>query len=229
MPSLGCLEGIITIMMLPYSLKCLMHAMYSICPEHISNCKNVKEKGDVFKYGNERSFAYELYRQWENMVEDLNVDMIVNAEVPKSYDDEKFLKVLGPIFGYSQKGRVKSIFFPDLVYHHSQYDSENQELICEIKTIDGLKQKNSPKLMTDLKKLAAYMKKDTLLYYPFKKGAFILVGGSIKDIRKRYRRTVFVEENSEDIYCITYNVINTGNNEYVPLVEIETLHKIVSD
>ena len=214
--------------MIPTSIVTLLQAVCLVPPELVSNCKSAKEKGDRLEYGKERTFAYELYRQWENLIERNEEDMVINAEVPKKISDDQYKKILSSIFGYTNKGNVHSCFFPDLVYHHSQYDSSNQELICEIKTLDGLNEKNSPKLMTDLKKLSAYMKAGTILIHPFTTGAFILLGGSMKDIKRRYRRTKIVEEKAKDIFCITYNIIRADNDDYVPTIEVMDLSTIIT-
>ncbi|MBO4811859.1 MAG: hypothetical protein J5552_09920 [Prevotella sp.] len=214
--------------MVPTSILTLLKALCLVPPNLISNCKYALDRGDDLRYGNERNFAYELYRQWENLIEYNNEDMVINAEVPKKYSEEKYLEYLCKIFGYSKKGKIRSCFYPDLVYHHSQYDSHIQELICEIKTLNGLKDKSSPKLITDLKKLSAYMRKETLLTHPFNKGAFILLGGTMKDIKKRYRGEPLVEEKAKDIYCITYNLRRLDNKCYIPCISIELLSSLLS-
>jgi hypothetical protein len=215
--------------MIPNSLITLLQAICLVSPELISNLSSVINKHNDFEYGTERTFAYEIYRQWENLIKYKGEDMVINAEVPKKYCENKYLEELSKIFGYTNKKKVRSCFYPDLVYHHSQYDDSRQELICEIKTLDGLKEKNSPKLMTDLKKLSAYMRKETLLEHPFTYGAFILLGGNMKDIKIRYRKTKVVEEKSDRIYCITYNIIKNENDDYVPVIEAMPLYSVITN
>lgn len=207
----------------------MLQAICLVSPELISNLSSVINKHNEFQYGTERTFAYEIYRQWENLIRYKDEDMVVNAEVPKRYSKENYLKELSKIFGYTNKNKVRSCFYPDLVYHHSQWDDSRQELICEIKTLNGLNEKNSPKLMTDLKKLSAYMRKNTLLEHPFTYGAFILLGGNMRDIKNRYRKTKVVDEKSRRIYCITYNVIRNDNDEYVPVIETIPLYSIITN
>lgn len=214
--------------MIPTSILTLMQAVCLVPPEFVSNCKSAKEKGDRLEYSKERTFAYELYRQWENLIENNEEDMVINAEVPKKISVDKYNEILSSIFGYTNTGKMRTCFFPDLVYHHSQYDSNNQELVCEIKTLDGLNKKNSPKLMTDLKKLSAYMKAGTILIHPFKTGVFVLLGGNMKDIKRRYRKTDIVEEKAKDIFCITYNITKTDNDDYVPIIEVMNLSTIIT-
>jgi hypothetical protein len=99
---------------------------------------------------NERTFAYELYRQWQDAIVENEEGLIVNAEVTKRVEDEKFLDKLSEIFGLTKDGKPHRCFYPDLVFHHSQYDSEKQEIICEIKTKDGIDEKDIDRGVLDI-------------------------------------------------------------------------------
>lgn len=165
---------------------------------------------------NERTFAYELYRQWQDAIVENEEGLIVNAEVTKRVEDEKFLDKLSEIFGLTKDGKPHRCFYPDLVFHHSQYDSEKQEIICEIKTMEGIDDKDNKKLNQDLRKLAAYMTNDVLLYHPFKLGVFIFVGGTLSDIKDKYASYKLVEDKADDIYCISYNIRKDDKGYYIP-------------
>lgn len=165
--------------MTPHYLETLIQATKHIRPGLVSNCHFISDVSQL-EYLEERSFAYELYRQWENLVEKNDEDMVVNAEVRKRFNRITFIRRLIEIFGETPNRRPHISFYPDMVFHHSQFDSEKQEIICEIKTKKGIN--DNKKLNQDLKKLAAYMTSETLLYHPFKIGVLILVGGALSDI-----------------------------------------------
>lgn len=212
--------------MIPHNLATLIHAVYKVSPELISNCKHIANVSEL-KYMNERTFAYELYRQWQDAIDENEEALIVNAEVAKRYEDEKFLGKLSEIFGLTKDGKPHRCFYPDLVFHHSQYDSKKQEIICEIKTKDGIDEKDNNKLNQDLRKLAAYMTKDVLLYHPFKLGVFILVGGTLSDIKDRYVSYKLVEDKADDIYCISYNIRKDDKGCYIPDVNCMSFKEVL--
>ena len=189
----------------------------------VTNCRYIYEESQIEYYG-ERSFAYELYRQWQDLIENGVEDLVINAEISKKYEEDKFLVKLARIFGLTDGGEPHKIFIPDLVCHHSQYDSERQEVICEIKTKDGIKDKN--KLYQDIKKLAAYMSDKVLLCHPFKVGAFILIGGDFSDIIVKSDKLINKKKNN--IYCILYNVksIDAEKMTFIPDVQCRTLAEI---
>lgn len=213
--------------MIPQNLATLIHAVFQVSPELVSNSKHISNVSEL-KYMNERSFAYELYRQWQDVVDENEEGLVVNAEVAKRYEDEKFLGKLIEIFRLTKGGKPHRCFYPDLVLHHSQYNSEKQEIICEIKTMDGIDDKDNSRLGQDLKKLAAYMTENILLYHPFKVGVFILVGGDISEIASRYESDNLVDKKKNEIYCITYNVKQIEDNIYIPDVVCMSLNEILN-
>lgn len=212
--------------MIPHYLATLIQATKQIRPELISNCRFISDESEI-EYLEERTFAYELYRQWENIIEDNFEDMVVNAEVNKKYQKVTFIRRLIEIFGLTKKGNPHISFYPDLVYHHSQFDSEEQEIICEIKTKEGINDNKNIKLNLDLKKLAAYMTDNTLLYHPFKIGVFILVGGNLCEIKNRYIDNKLVNDKMNDIYCLSYNIKQIDKKCYTPDVICMSLNEIL--
>lgn len=213
--------------MIPQYLATLIQATMQIRPELVSNCHYVSDPSQI-EYLEERSFSYELYRQWENLIEDNNEDMVVNAEVKKKYQKVTFIRRLIEVFGLTKKGHPHISFYPDMVFHHSQFDSTKQEIICEIKTKEGIDDNKNIKLNQDLKKLAAYMTDNTLLYHPFKIGVFILVGGDVSEIASRYKSNSLVNNKINEIYCITYNIKEIEKNIYIPDVVCMSLNEILN-
>lgn len=212
--------------MIPQYLATLIQATKQIRPELVSNCHFISDISKI-EFLEERTFAYELYRQWENLIEDNYEDMVVNAEVRKKYAKLTFIKNLIIIFGLTKKGKPHLSFYPDLVFHHSQFDSEKQEIICEIKTKQGIDDNKNIKLNQDLRKLAAYMTDNVLLYHPFKIGVFILVGGVLTDIKNRYAPHELVKKKMNDIYCLSYNVKYSDNKCYIPDVVCMSLNEVL--
>lgn len=213
--------------MIPQHLATLIQAVKQVEPKFVANCSDMNNESSII-YLDERSFAYELYRQWQDLVENSVDDLVINAEVPKECVDNKtFLSRLEKIFGLTDEGKPHRRFFPDLVCHHSQFDSEKQEVICEIKTKSGINDK--AKLFYDLKKLAAYMTKSVLLCHPFKVGAFILVGGDFSDIKYKSDKTI--DNKKDELFCILYNIkiiTNDKGNILVPNVQCRSLREIVN-
>lgn len=150
-------------------------------------------QGKGLSFINERSFAYELYRKWASKISE---PLILNAEVSKS--NERFHRKALKIYGKEQKR-----FDPDIVLHHSQLDSDEQALICEIKTDKYL---TSKKLYQDLCKLQAYTTQDDVLYHAFDWGVFILVGGSFEKIVKLLKGIKYHKFINSRISCIVVNV-----------------------
>jgi hypothetical protein len=114
----------------------------------------------------ERVFAYELYRQWMNCLEENGIrNLVVNGEIGKCLKDE-FAKDSEQD---TQKGRDN---FPDLVLHKSQGNDDDQIMVCEIKREDV----NDGDLLLDLYKLSCYLSEQLFWKEPFKYGVFVLEG-----------------------------------------------------
>ena len=179
-------------------------------------------------YHLERVSAYELYRQWANILEKQTDTLVLNAEVDKSisYSIEAELED-------STNQEYKINVFPDIVLHHSQGDDRNQKMICEIKRNKYL---TASLILGDLFKLSCYMDNEHFHsdYLPFEYGVFILIGTNIDTIRNllvadtnikkgdaRYSVNNYKREFSHTfnhIVCIAYN----GT-----ILEYETLDKII--
>lgn len=110
----------------------------------------------------ERVFTYELYRQWYNKIE--NTGLIINAEIPKQLIDSLI--------------STQTLFFPDMVLHGGQSNSDKHYVICEVKRkeyIDSTPQK----AIEDLKKIMVYLGGDTQAknrndWKPYKFGVFVM-------------------------------------------------------
>lgn len=146
----------------------LLRALEAVKLENCAIFKDTDNKN--YELINERSFAYELYRVWNC----LNLSKLkINAEVTKEIG-EAFKEKATELFGMEHER-----FLPDMVLHHSQSDSDQQEIICEIKLTEKL---DKDSLEKDLKKLYAYTTQNIVLYHPFKLGVFISVGGTWEDV-----------------------------------------------
>jgi hypothetical protein len=212
--------------MTPKYLATLIQATIQICPELVSNCNDISDISEI-EYLDERSFAYELYRQWGNLIEDNDEGMVINSEIRKKLNNVTFTRKLIEIFGLTKRGKPHVNFYPDMVFHHSQFDSDKQEIVCEIKTKKGIDDNKNQKVNQDLKKLAAYMTDNTLLYHPFKIGVFILIGGALSDIMNKYISNDLVNKKANDIYCISYNIKKIDEKCYIPDVVCMSLNEVL--
>lgn len=210
-------------------LTLLLTALRNVDPIIVSNCDD--EKSSEINYVNERSFAYELYRQWQTIIDDTpNYDLIVNAEVVKKISDEAFTCELSKIFpNVSDRKR----FYPDLVLHKSQFDPDdkNQNLICEIKVNKNKDNKTSDDdILKDFKKLIAYMSHNTLLLNPFSYGVFVYVNGNYKDVKDSLNKADIPEDKKSCLYCALYNIIKTekkGHYDIEIKVELKNLEELM--
>lgn len=117
----------------------------------------------------ERTFAYELYRQWMNIIQsEPNYDLTINAEIDK-------------IIGFDETSQVTTKY-PDLVLHRSQSKGQlNQKMVCEIKRkIETLKAED---VGNDLYKLCLFLDEKVFEQFKFDYGVFILVKGELGDIQ----------------------------------------------
>ena len=147
-------------------------------------------------------FAYELYRQWANKIEKNKKlsGFTINGEVYKNTN--KFYP------------KLKKKTFPDLVMHSGDGNINKQEIICEIKRMEGVSHKDIKK---DIEKLWHF----TNFKNKFKFGVFILVGATlewlinekginIEEICKEL--TKFDKKKSKKIICISY-IIDKGTEK----------------
>ena len=121
----------------------------------------------------ERVFAYELYRQWMNLLEEKGVrNLVVNGEIGKCLKGELEMQQEGD----NEIGRDN---YPDLVLHQSQGNDNLQILVCEIKRKEGLGS-NGEGLFGDLYKLSCYTNEKIFWKKEFDYGVFILEGKDAK-------------------------------------------------
>lgn len=123
-----------------------------------------KRKKLVQKRHLERTFTYELYRIWQNLVKLYMTNIRVDAEIGKkiTYQGINNIK-LGKLKGDSK--------IPDFVLHASQGNTDNHTIICEVKRDENL---CKTKIKYDIVKICRYM--DTKIWneHPYKFGCFIL-------------------------------------------------------
>lgn len=179
--------------------------------------KNVFEEQEQV----ERVFAYELYRQWANLLDELHVkNVVLNGETAKMLKSVEIRCEYRLVSGVK---KYKTIF-PDLVLHSSQGNNMKQKIICEIKRNGSLTAQN---LYADLFKLCCYM--DTKSYdkdkgqNAFKYGVFILVDGNLNTIKEKinsnpiiwyngkkkewnsFRKSKMYKDKCNKIVCVAYN------------------------
>ena len=113
----------------------------------------------------ERIFAYELYRQWADKLEnkDRNPNnLILHGEIVKGFEN------------HTRR-------YPDFVLHGSQGNTEHQEIVCEIKRKKNFTRKS---FFKDLSKIVEFFNSKKTFNHPFKHGVFILMGGDMSDMIK---------------------------------------------
>lgn len=130
----------------------------------------------------ERSFTYELYHQWKQILKENKSSLTINAEILKKIDKDD--------------GRLT---FPDFVLHKSQgnINPENQLIVCEVKRGSSSKQLQ----INDIEKLLQYLSYK-YVSYPFAIGVLIIVG----------KNAVFPAVKDELITKINDFVTDNGSN-----------------
>lgn len=175
----------------------------------------------------ERVFAYELYRQWMNHLEEQGVrDLVVNGEVGK-YLKEEFEQDLKES---DKNGRDN---FPDLVLHTSQGNDGNQIMVCEIKR----EEVNDSDLFLDLYKLSCYTSEKIFWKKPFKYGVFILEGkgASLSQLKIKpntktkfkgkevsigeYKNNEVFKKKFSQIICVSYDGTNLEYDRLDKLID----------
>lgn len=169
------------------------------------------------RFHKERVFAYELYRQWANILEsECDEPLVLNAELDKIIDerigtDDDIEKVC--YIGEERK-------YPDIVLHNGQGSDKIQKIICEIKRNTEIKISGSV-ILADLYKLACYMDEEKFHsgIKPFEYGVFVFVNGSLDEIKAIKKAKIKVSSNNysfsqfkqemsehfENIICVTYD------------------------
>lgn len=131
----------------------------------------------------ERVFAYELYHQWSMLK---SKKWLLNGEISKNIK-----------WFYNRNREEKSLTvnqkYPDLVLHKDPADNE-QLIVCEIK-----RKNNLNGLKDDLKKLAIFTfsnETNNLFFSPYKCGIFLLINGSVDDLKKEIDKCFQNDDNS---------------------------------
>lgn len=167
----------------------------------------------------ERTFAYELYRQWQNILDATGSSLHVDAEIGKKLSNESinFQKLK------SMKGDYKE---PDLVLHKSQGNNENQTFVCEIKRNVNL---DDEKVINDILKLCHFIDPKIWGGNPYKYGIFIVIKKDmvelttqIKGLKNKLCEEIKKSDLDVDlsrIICLTYD----GD-----IVKYEVLNNILS-
>ena len=167
----------------------------------------------------ERVFAYELYRQWANILDsECKRSLILNAELDKIIGDSNVLP--------------KIITYPDIVLHQGQGNNKNQKIICEIKRNDPPRRYS--RLFADLYKLSCFMDNKMMGKDKFGYGVLILLDTTLDDIKKIKKKNCKIKVNKSNFYFSDFT--KTMNNHFDNLIcisydgetlEYETLSAIL--
>ena len=173
--------------------------------------------GKEKQYHKERVFAYELYRQWANIIEnECKESLVLNAELDKIIEERISPEDDRETFEEMRK-------YPDLVLHDGQDSDNNQKMVCEIKRNTKSKISSSA-IFADLYKIACYMDEDKFHCgkKPFEYGVFILLNGELEQIKGIKKTKIKVSANDysyrhfkielsnhfDRIICVTYDGTN---------------------
>lgn len=177
---------------------------------------NGSENNNERQSHKERVFAYELYRQWANILEkECNKEVVINAELDKIIEEK--------IETQENSAGIECVEirkYPDLVLHHGQGDDLNQMIVCEVKRNSETKVSGS-QIMADLYKLVCYMDENKFLKgkKPFEYGVFILLNGELDQIKSVKKSKIKVQSvdytfqdfkremynHFENVICVSYN------------------------
>ena len=224
---------------LKYLLKAISKVNYRKYVTPLSECKEGVDEA-IFKSFTERAFAYELYHQWRNILEEeKEKELILNGELSKKAiiftGASKMIK--------QEEYNNKDHIFPDLILHEG-FNPKKQVFVCEIKKEVPL---NDSKVFYDLYKLCFLT---TCKKYKFEYGIFIVVGKKLPETTDRSfsesfsenflkqeesfskffpqksdaaSREDFLKKVSEYIICISYYLPEVGQ----PKIEIRTLDQFL--
>lgn len=156
----------------------------------------------------ERTFAYELYRQWMNILEIERSELTVNAEVAK----EMSLMPTEDAFCEFFNGTLK---YPDLILHKSHDTIKPNTFVCEIKRHEGL---TFEEVVQDISKLCAFLSHQIWGNNPYRYGFFIVIRDILESIKNilnsvrtsnDYKFYLKLKENNQELFkkiiCISYD------------------------
>ena len=197
------------------------------------------EKKDKYVPHLERVFAYELYRQWGNILEETKEDLTLNGEINKIININR-IEFDNDNYSDSSEKREKVILYPDIVLHHSQSDDKGQLMICEIKRNHNL---SGEKMFADLYKISCYMTKGLLgeekeQKKAFTYGVFLIIGCNLSIINEKITEETQIEANNSPLRFSEF-IKKTEHQEHFnriiciaydgTVLEYETLNNIISN
>ena len=154
----------------------------------------------------ERTFAYELYRNWQNQLEMYHINTVrVDAEIGK--------KITNRAINYEKLKEIEGDYKePDLVLHAGQGVTDNHTIICEIKRNVQL---DNNKISNDIIKICHFIDPRIWNGKPYKFGSFVVVNKDFDElntqivkskefINKKIREKELTPDLSH-ILCIAYN------------------------
>lgn len=171
----------------------------------------------------ERTFTYELYRQWKNKLIERNSEYTINAEIGKKLAED--IKNSIQASGYKIK-------YPDFVLHKGQgnIDEHNQLIICEVK------KSNSEKcgICKDFETFEWFMKESCSYKYAY--AVFIQLNKSLSEISTiinkafyahftgNYKHPIDTSRGIGDrIICVSFDPRKEPNNR----LEIMTIKELI--
>ena len=177
----------------------------------------MEERKKEEQFHKERVFAYELYRQWANIIEnECKESLVLNAELDKIIEER--ISPEGDRENYEEMRK-----YPDLVLHDGQDSDNNQKMVCEIKRNTKSKISSSA-IFADLYKIACYMDEEKFHCdkKPFEYGVLILLNGKLEQIKGIKKTKIKVSANDysyrhfkielsnhfDRIICVTYDGTN---------------------
>lgn len=146
----------------------MFKAISQVSDCYLSFSRYIEDENDKMPHL-ERTFAYELYRQWMNLIQnEPNYELTLNAEIDK-------------LIGIDETSKATKKY-PDLVLHRSQSKANlDQKFVCEIKRkTETLKAED---VGNDLFKLCLFLDENVFKEFKFKYGIFIIVNGGLTDVQ----------------------------------------------
>lgn len=182
-------------------LNLLIESLYEVSKDYV---EYTNQAGIKCKHL-ERIFAYELYRQWANKLEDASKNpnkLILHGEIVKGFEN------------HTRR-------YPDFVLHGSQGDTEHQEIVCEIKRKKNFTRKS---FLYDLSKIVEFFNSKRTFNHPFKFGVFILMGGNMSDM-KNIVKTIpaNISKYSDKILLVSHR----GKEDFDPTKDVMLLTDII--
>ena len=180
----------------------------------------------------ERVFAYELYRQWANLLEPYKTGVIVNGEMRKDFVGDA-IKAYNILIRSNKRNNEEASFYPDLILHNDRCNM----IACEIKRYENINH-----VIDDIIKLDLFLtdqpipKNKDIKWTPFKMGVILLIGPEkkinsgnkgddenidlLKALKDKLNNSISEDIKSKPIYCITYNGKNKKDIKSYTLKEL---------